>query len=76
MDANTPHDADAAKLAALYQRAEDAGKAFAAHMDAAMPLWAAVQNARAARDAFKRDFRAKHMGMKLTKKESPNGQPD
>lgn len=75
MDANTTRDADAAELAALYQRAEEAGKLFAAHMEAAMPLWAAVHEARAARDSFGREFKAKHMGMKLTKKESQNGQP-
>ncbi len=40
-----------------------------------MPLWAAVQDARAPRDALKRDFKAKHMGMKLTNKETKNVEP-
>jgi hypothetical protein len=33
LDAKTTRDAAAAELAALYQRAEEAGKAFAAHME-------------------------------------------
>ena len=74
MDANTTRDADSAELADLYQRAEEAGKAFAAHMEASMPLWAAVVEARAARDSFKRDFKAKHMGLKITNKEMPNAE--
>ncbi len=62
-------DADAAELAALYQRAGDAG------MEAAMPLWAAaVADARAIRDAFKRDFKVKHMGLKITNEDKPNAQ--
>ncbi|MET4294744.1 hypothetical protein ABIB06_006577 [Bradyrhizobium sp. LB8.2] len=65
MDANTTRDADAAELAALYQSAEEAGKTFAKHMEASLPLWQAVQDARAARDTFKRDFKAKHMGMNV-----------
>jgi hypothetical protein len=36
------------------------------------PLWQAVSDARAARDTFKRDFKAKHMGLKVTKKDRPN----
>jgi hypothetical protein len=74
VDAKTTRDADAAELAALYQRAEDKGKAFAAHMEASMALWQAVSEARAARDAFKRDFRAKNMGLKITNKETTNDQ--
>lgn len=76
MDANTTRDADAAELAALYQRAEETGKAFTAYMEASMPLWAAVKEARTSRDAFKRDFKAKHMSLKATNKETTNGQPD
>jgi hypothetical protein len=64
-------DSEAAELAALYQRAEEKGKAFAAHMEASMPLWAALVDARMARDNFKRDFKVKHMGLKATKKKRP-----
>jgi hypothetical protein len=49
---------------------------FAAHIEASMPLWQAVQDARAARDTFKRDFKAKHMSLKAANKETTNGQPD
>ena len=38
-------------------------------MEASMPLWAAVMEARTARDDFKGDFKAKHMGLKITNKE-------
>ncbi len=65
MDTTTTRDADAAELAALYQTAELAGKTFAKHMEASMPLWQAVQDARTARDAFKQSFRAKHMGLTI-----------
>ena len=43
-------------------------------MEAAMPLWAAVADARAIRDAFKRDFKVKHMGLKITNEDKPNAQ--
>ena len=72
MDAKTTRDADAAELAALYQRAEEAGRAFAAHMEASMPLWQTVIDARAARDTFKRDFKGKHMSLNVTNKGRPN----
>ena len=52
MDDTTPYDADAAELAALYQRADEARKAFNAHMDASMPLWAAIQETQDIRDAL------------------------
>ena len=32
------------------------------------PLWQAVSDARAARYTFKRDFKTKHLGLKVTKK--------
>ncbi|MCK1734760.1 hypothetical protein IVA79_12510 [Bradyrhizobium sp. 138] len=75
MDANATRDADAAELAALYQRAEEAGKAFYAHMEAGMLLFAELQAARTARDGFKRDFKAKHMELKVTYKETTNAEP-
>ncbi|MCK1485552.1 hypothetical protein IVB25_23385 [Bradyrhizobium sp. 193] len=74
MGIKTTRDADAAELAALYQRAEDAGKVFSAHMEASVALWQAVMDARAERDTFKRDFRAKHMGLRVTNKETTNEQ--
>lgn len=70
MGDGTNRDADAAKLAALYQRAEEAGKAFTAYMEASMPLWQAVVDARKERDAFRREYRAAHMSMTLKPKES------
>lgn len=74
MDANTTRDVDATELAALYQAAEDAGKAFYAHSEAGAVLFGELQAARGARDNFKRDFKAKHMGLKVTNRYTTNAE--
>lgn len=60
MDDTTTHAQDSAELAQSYGRAEKAGKAFMAAIEAAMPLYLELMEARKERNALKDQMRTKY----------------
>jgi hypothetical protein len=57
-------DEDAKALAEAYQVAEEKGKAFVKAMEAAFPVYIAMQEARKQRDEMRTTYRAKYLGPK------------
>jgi hypothetical protein len=60
LDGKTTRDADAAEMAALYRRVEDARNVFYDRMSELLTSWQELLAARTARAAFRAAYRAKY----------------